>query len=245
MNVRAVILAAGKGTRMKSARPKVLHDVCGKPMLWYTVHALRQAGVTEVVVVGNSELDPELPQFGVRSIVQEPQLGTGHALQVAMRELPAMPGRVLVAYGDMPLVGAQIFSALLAFGAESAAAAVMVTARMPLPSNFGRVIRAGETVRRIIEERDCSAAEKAVDEMNAGIYAYDEPSLREVLAGCQPEAPGRLSSERRPLCLDLARAQCIATATRCGFFIAFVMLRDIGILRPRGAEARVHGAFGL
>ncbi|PZR57120.1 MAG: UDP-N-acetylglucosamine diphosphorylase/glucosamine-1-phosphate N-acetyltransferase [Candidatus Meridianibacter frigidus] len=179
MNVRAIVLAAGKGTRMKSARPKVLHELCGRPMLWYTLRALRDAGVVDIAVVGNAELKQCLNEFGVRGIVQEPQLGTGHAVQVALRELPAWAGRVLIAYGDMPLVDDGIFSRILAtFDARPGVALAMVTARMPLPSNFGRVIRSGDNVRAIVEERDCDESQKSIDEMNAGVYLYDESALR-------------------------------------------------------------------
>ena len=185
MIVRAVILAAGKGTRMKSAVPKVLHELCGRPMLWYVVQALRRAGVSEIVVVTNEELQARIDEFGVRGIVQAEQLGTGHAVQVAMAELPPQRGgRIVVAYGDMPLVHDEIFRGVIGslealdHGVPSLA---MVTVKMPLPSNFGRVIRRGADVERIVEVRDATPAELAVDEMNAGIYAYDEDALRDAI----------------------------------------------------------------
>jgi bifunctional UDP-N-acetylglucosamine pyrophosphorylase/glucosamine-1-phosphate N-acetyltransferase len=184
--VRAIVLAAGMGTRMKSARPKVLHEICGRPMLWYTLRALAAAGVHETIVVTNATVEPRvaplLAGFGARSIVQEPQRGTGHAVQTGLRALTPASGTVVVAYGDMPLVSADIFArAIGAVRAQDRAALGLTTAHMPLPSNFGRVIREGETVAKIIEERDCSPAERAVDEMNAGIYAYDERALRAVI----------------------------------------------------------------
>ena len=182
MNVRAVVLAAGKGTRMKSAHPKVLHEICGRPMLWYTLQALRDAGVSDTVVVTNPGLQEHIETFSVRGIVQEPQLGTGHAVQIAMQSFPARNGLVLIASADMPLVGAQLFAdTLAALRGDGQAAAAVMTARMPLPSNFGRVIRDGAHVARIVEERDCTPAERAVEEMNAGVYAYDEAALRESL----------------------------------------------------------------
>jgi bifunctional UDP-N-acetylglucosamine pyrophosphorylase/glucosamine-1-phosphate N-acetyltransferase len=184
--VRAIVLAAGMGTRMKSARPKVLHEICGRPMLWYTLRGLATAGVHETVVVTNAIVEPRvapmLASFGARSVVQEPQRGTGHAVQTGLRALAPASGTVVVAYGDMPLVSAEIFAAAIAaVRAQDRAALGLTTAHMPLPSSFGRVIRHGETVAKIVEERDCSPAERAVDEMNAGIYAYDERSLRGVI----------------------------------------------------------------
>lgn len=178
--IRGIILAAGKGTRMKSGTPKVLHEICGRPMLWYVVRSLREAGVDEVIVVTNDELQPRIEQFGVRGIVQREQLGTGHAVRVALDELDPRDGRILIAYGDMPLVHSGIYRSVVERLDGNALA--MVTARMPLPSNFGRVIRKGETVERIVEARDATPDELAVDEMNAGIYAYDEGLLRSAVA---------------------------------------------------------------
>ena len=183
MSVRAIVLAAGKGTRMKSATPKVLHQLCGRPMLWYSLRALRDAGIDDVVVVTNDELQAQMEQFGVRGIVQEQQLGTGHAVKIALDSLDARDGgRVIVAYGDMPLVTPEIFTTIL--GSLSACAMSFVTVRMPLPSNFGRVIRGGPGGGRIriVEMKDASEDELAIDEMNAGIYAFDEASLREAIA---------------------------------------------------------------
>ncbi|HEV3155519.1 MAG TPA: bifunctional UDP-N-acetylglucosamine diphosphorylase/glucosamine-1-phosphate N-acetyltransferase GlmU [Candidatus Baltobacteraceae bacterium] len=185
MTVRAIVLAAGKGTRMKSATPKVLHDLCGRPMLWYALSALRRAGIDDILVVTNAELQERIAEFGVRGVVQTEQLGTGHAVQVALREMPHVKsGRIVVAYGDMPLVQEEIFRGIVGSlqGAQSGASLAMVTVRMPLPSSFGRVIRRGNDVERIVEVRDATPAQLAVDEMNAGIYAYDEDALRESVA---------------------------------------------------------------
>jgi bifunctional UDP-N-acetylglucosamine pyrophosphorylase / glucosamine-1-phosphate N-acetyltransferase len=179
---RAIVLAAGKGTRMKSALPKVLHDLCGRPMLWYVLEALRATGIDEIVVVANEELQPQLEPFGVRSVVQTPQRGTGHAVQVALAALEPREETLVVAYGDMPLVDATIFEDVqAAVDADAGTALGLVTARMPLPSAFGRVVRNGATVQKIVEFRDATTAERALEEMNAGIYAFDERALRSVI----------------------------------------------------------------
>ncbi|HEY0797692.1 MAG TPA: bifunctional UDP-N-acetylglucosamine diphosphorylase/glucosamine-1-phosphate N-acetyltransferase GlmU [Candidatus Baltobacteraceae bacterium] len=186
MSVRAVILAAGKGTRMKSARQKVLHELCGRSMLWHVLRALKDVSVSEVVIVVNAELEPHVVAIAAdaghqdaRTVVQEPQLGTGHAVQVALAALDTEDGRILVLNADMPLVGADLLELLLT---PEDVAVKMVTARMPLPSNFGRVIRSGKRVERIVEQRDATPDELAVDEMNAGLYAFDEQKLRAALA---------------------------------------------------------------
>ena len=189
--IRAVVLAAGKGTRMKSARSKVLHEICGRPMLWYVIRALRDAGVGEILVVVNAELEDEIASFGVAGVLQAEQLGTGDAVEVALDRLePHEGGRIVVACGDMPLVTHQLLRGTIetldAADAQGAAMA-LVTVKMPLPSNFGRIVRRGTSVERIVEVRDATPAELEIDEMNAGIYAFDEASLRDAVTRLQPD----------------------------------------------------------
>ncbi|MBV8298122.1 MAG: bifunctional UDP-N-acetylglucosamine diphosphorylase/glucosamine-1-phosphate N-acetyltransferase GlmU [Candidatus Eremiobacteraeota bacterium] len=167
---------------MKSAQPKVLHELCGRPMLWWVLEALRAAGADEVVVVTSPELDPLLEGFGVRTVVQSEQLGTGHAVKVALEALEPRDGCIVVAYGDMPLVDRTIFEDVqAAVDPDAGTALALVTAKMPLPSAFGRVVRSGSAVERIVEAKDCTPEQLALEEMNAGIYAYDEAALRRAI----------------------------------------------------------------
>ena len=183
MSARAIVLAAGKGTRMRSAQPKVMHDLCGRPMLWWVLQALRTAGVADITVVTNPEVDPMLGAFGVRTVIQHEQLGTGHAVKIALEATSAGDGCLVVAYGDMPLVDHTIFEDVQAAVDPGAGTALaLVTARMPLPSSFGRIVRRGDAVERIVEAKDCTPEQLAIDEMNAGIYAYDERALRAAIA---------------------------------------------------------------
>jgi bifunctional UDP-N-acetylglucosamine pyrophosphorylase/glucosamine-1-phosphate N-acetyltransferase len=187
--IRAVVLAAGKGTRMRSSRSKVLHALCGRPMLWHVLRALRDADVSDVLVVGNAEvcgLAPELSSdAGLGSlevVLQEPQLGTGHAVQIALEKLAPKRGTLLVLNGDLPLVEADLIRRTAATR-DGEIAAALVTATMPLPSAFGRIVRGGlDRVAKIVEARDASDDELALDEMNAGLYAYDEAKLRAAIA---------------------------------------------------------------
>jgi len=186
MSVRAVVLAAGRGTRMKSTRPKVLHELCGRPMLWFVLRALADAGIADVTVVTNPDVAPHVEDLArdaghavVRAVLQEPQLGTGHAVSVALAQLPQAAGTVVVLNGDMPLVRGSLVRAVLDARKHALA---LVTARMPLPSAFGRIVRDGEHVGRIVEARDATPAELLLDEMNAGLYAYDETKLRAAVA---------------------------------------------------------------
>jgi len=180
--IRAIVLAAGKGKRMKSGRSKVLHEICGRPMLWYVLRALRGAGIAEIVVVVNRELENEIARFDVAGVLQEEQLGTGHAVRVALERLdPRADGRIVVACGDMPLVTPEIFRGTLG-SLDSQAVMSLVTVKMPLPSNFGRIVRRGAAVERIVEVSDATPEELAIDEMNAGIYAFEESALRDAVA---------------------------------------------------------------
>lgn len=182
-DVRAIVLAAGRGTRMRGERPKVMHELCGKPMLWHVVRALADAGIEEIVVVASPELEPHVAAVAadagrpaVRAVLQVPQLGTGHAVSVALGALPERDrATVVVVNGDMPLVDAGVIGRAIAACAGSLA---MVTVRMPLPSSFGRIVRDGERVRRIVEARDATPKELAIDEMNAGLYAFDDRKIR-------------------------------------------------------------------
>ena len=184
MTVRAIVLAAGKGTRMNSDVTKVLHEVCGRPLLWYVLEALRGAGIDDITVVTNAELQARIHEFGVRGIVQTQRLGTGHAVQVALAAMPAetCDGRIVIAYGDMPLVGAALYREIVG-SLDGDVPMTLVTARMSLPSNFGRIVRRGDDVERIVEVRDATESEMAIEEMNAGIYAFHEDRLRTAVAG--------------------------------------------------------------
>jgi bifunctional UDP-N-acetylglucosamine pyrophosphorylase / glucosamine-1-phosphate N-acetyltransferase len=181
---RAIVLAAGKGTRMKSARSKVLHEVCGRPMLWYVIRTLRAAGIAQIIVVVNHELEQEIARFEVGSVLQGEQLGTGHAVRVALDSLEHRSGgRLVVACADMPLVTEEIFRGMVGSLDSSGheAAMSLLTVKMPLPSYFGRIVRGPHGVERIVEVRDATPHELAIDEMNAGIYAFDEAALREAV----------------------------------------------------------------
>jgi len=168
---------------MKSRRTKVLHEICGRPMLWYVIEALRGGGIEEIVVVVNDALAKSIETFGVASVLQSERLGTGHAVRVALERFePRRGGRIVVACGDMPLVTAELFrSAAGALDGDAASVMAMVTAKMPLPSNFGRVVRREDGVERIVEVSDAMPAELEIDEMNAGIYAFREEALRDVI----------------------------------------------------------------
>jgi bifunctional UDP-N-acetylglucosamine pyrophosphorylase/glucosamine-1-phosphate N-acetyltransferase len=189
---QAVVLAAGKGTRMKSARAKVLHEALGVPLLEHVLRAVQSLPVTPVTVVVGHQGEAVEAAFagrGLDFVRQEPPRGTGHALQCARERLAAHPDRtVLVVNGDLPLLRAETLASLLKVHRESRAAATLLTVVLDDPGAYGRVLRGTDgQVRAIVEARDATAEERQVQEINAGIYAFDVPSLLEVLGALQPQ----------------------------------------------------------
>jgi len=186
-----VILAAGQGTRMKSAAAKVLAPLCGRSMLaWVLDQAQALAPQRILVVVGHQadEVRAEVAKHPVAAklscVAQEPQRGTGHALQVCLPALGKDPGRVVVLYGDMPLLQTASLEALCAEQARTAGGAAILTAEPANPRGFGRIVRntAGE-LERIVEEKDASPAIKALREVNLGVYCFPGAELVRLLPG--------------------------------------------------------------
>lgn len=186
MGVAAVILAAGKGTRMKSERPKVLHKICGKPMIVHVIDAVEKAGAEKtVVVVGykGEEVEKELGGR-VTTVYQREQLGTAHALLQARSVLEGYKGRILVVCGDTPLVSYDTLRKLVGESERASASATVLTAVLEDPSGYGRIIRdAGGNVSKIVEQKDAGPDELAVREINAGIYCFAAEGLFEALSG--------------------------------------------------------------
>ncbi len=189
-----VILAAGQGTRMKSECPKVLHSICGRPMVAYVVdQALSLDPDRVVLVVGKGAEDVKnavlaaFPQAPIEFAIQEEQLGTGHAVRCAIEHVG--PGPTLILYGDMPLLRPETLRDLVRVQVEggpgeSGALSALLTVNAQDPRGFGRILRQGGpdgALERIVEERDASPAERAIKEVNVGVYAFREGILAEYL----------------------------------------------------------------
>ena len=172
-----VILAAGKGTRMKSNRPKVLHRVAGRPMIEYVLSAAQGVAPDRIVlVVGHQAQEVRAAlsdRQGLRFAVQEPQIGTGHALLQAERELTGATGTLLMLSGDVPLLRGQTLGALLDTHRRCSSAATVLTARVDDPHGYGRIVRQDGRIAAIVEHKDASGEERRIDEINSGIYAFD------------------------------------------------------------------------
>jgi len=180
--LHVVVLAAGKSTRMKSARPKVLHDLSGRMLIEHVLHsASALEPETTTLVVGHAADDVRAALAGwpsLQFVVQSPQLGTGHALLQAESVLKDKKGVVLLLYGDVPLLSTSTLQRLLEAHRGSKAAATILTTEMPDPYGYGRIVRDEKGhISRIVEERDASAEEHKIREINSGIYAFNLSGL--------------------------------------------------------------------
>jgi bifunctional UDP-N-acetylglucosamine pyrophosphorylase/glucosamine-1-phosphate N-acetyltransferase len=184
MKVTAVVLAAGQGTRMKSDVPKVLHPLCGKPMLWHVLEALKSATTEKPVVIIGHAADAVQNYLGdtAECVVQEPQLGTGHA---AMQAEPLLKGKtdyVIVTYADMPLLRGETFQRLVETQRLNPGPLSMITVIADDPRGFGRVVRnANRTADAVVEEYGATPEQLQIKELNVGAYCFKADWLWEAL----------------------------------------------------------------
>ena len=178
----AVVLAAGKGTRMRSNRAKVLHTLCGVPMVNYAIAALRSLGPERtLVVVGHQaeEVRAVLPPDS-EPVLQEEQLGTGHAVRVALEHIEEEKGVLLVVNGDGPLISDRTLGELVERHRSAGVGATVLVAEPPDPTGLGRVIEDAGVVR-IVEDRDATEEERGIRQVNLGLYAFGLPEIRDAL----------------------------------------------------------------
>lgn len=183
--LRAVILAAGKGTRMRSKLPKVLHKVGGKPMLQHVLDAADAAGAAEKIVIVGHEAELVEAMVGEQGkiVLQAEQLGTGHAVMQTQEALADFKGTVMILCGDTPLLDGAELKKFYEAHVQSGAAATVLTAHMDNPFGYGRIVRDAEgNVQGIVEEKDADAQQKLIKEVNTGIYCLECPLMFEVLS---------------------------------------------------------------
>lgn len=181
----AVILAAGKGVRMKSALPKVLHPILGKPMVSYVIDACRKARVdrTLLVIGHKADLVQETLGENIEYVLQKQQMGTGHALMTAAQSLKGFHGTILLLAGDTPFLTGPLLKKMIQKHIRSHAAATMMTAIVDPPPAYGRIVRDNSgKVQRIVEERDASPAEKKITEVNTSHYCFDAGTVIPLLS---------------------------------------------------------------
>lgn len=179
MSAIALILAAGEGTRMKSELPKVAHRVLGVPMVRLVADAARVAGCERIVAVtGHKAEIVEALVEDATCVRQDRQLGTGHAVMCAADALAGFHGSLVVLSGDTPLMRPETIAGLIATRESSGSVLTLLTTRMPDPTGYGRIVRDRDgAVARIVEEKDCTAEERRIDEVNTGTYCFDSAVL--------------------------------------------------------------------
>lgn len=187
----AVILAAGRSTRMKTELPKVLHEVCGRPMLAYVLDACRQAGISRLIIVVGFGREAVEKTFAnepdVTFVHQAEQKGSGHAVMVCADSLKGFTGDCVVIAGDMPLIQADTLSTLIGGHRATGAAASLATTTLDDPTGYGRIVRnARGEFEKIVEHRDCTPEQLAIREVNPSYYCFDAATLLDVLPKIKP-----------------------------------------------------------
>ena len=200
----AVVMAAGKGTRMKSDLPKVLVPVRGRPMIGYVLDALERAGIGRaIVVVGYRAADVQEALAGRKRVdfaLQEEQLGTGHAVMMCRQQLAGHRGPVLIVAGDSPMMQPESLQALLADFERRPAACILGTGFKDNPTGLGRIVRDSEgQFERIVEEKDATGEQKAICEVNFSCYVFAcQDLLWAARADSCQQRPARISADRLP-----------------------------------------------
>ena len=200
----AVVMAAGKGTRMKSDLPKVLVPVCGRPMIDYVLDALQRAGIGRaIVVVGYRAADVQGALAGRKQVdfaLQAQQLGTGHAVMMCRQQLAGHSGPVLIVAGDSPMLQPESLQALLADFERRPAACILGTGFKDNPTGLGRIVRDGQgQFERIVEEKDATGEQKAICEVNMSCYVFACQDLLWALDQIEADnAQGEYLSDRLP-----------------------------------------------
>jgi len=182
MKIKSIILAAGEGKRMKSRKPKVLHEVCGQTMLNHVIDAMYSLDAAEcIVVIGHKggEVKQTLSKE-VKTVLQEEQLGTGHAVMMADEYIDE-EGVVLVVCGDGPLITPNTLRKLIECHEKGQYCATVLTTELENPTGYGRIVRLGSQLKKIVEEKDSSDEEKEIKEVNSGIYCFDSQYLKKAL----------------------------------------------------------------
>ncbi|SOC43174.1 bifunctional UDP-N-acetylglucosamine diphosphorylase/glucosamine-1-phosphate N-acetyltransferase GlmU [Salinicoccus kekensis] len=184
MQTRAIILAAGKGTRMKSRKAKVLHELCGLPMIQHVINNVKEAGFDEVHTI----IGPDSREIGeylgdsVEKTVQDEQLGTAHAVGQLSDALAGKEGHTLVIYGDTPLISPLTIKNLLEFHKQRKSLATILSAEAEVPTGYGRVVRNYDgSVKRIVEEKDATSEVRELHEINTGTFIFDNKTLFKAL----------------------------------------------------------------
>ena len=182
MQLKAVVLAAGKGTRLHSHdndAPKVMREACGKPLLWYVLDALSFIDKEDIILVVGYKKESVIESFaGYKYAIQSEQLGTGHAVMAAKEHLENHTGALLVCYGDMPAIKRDVYEKLLHTHFDQGNDCTILTGESTLKMSFGRISRdENGAFLHVIEEKDCTPQQLKITELNTGVYVFDTAML--------------------------------------------------------------------
>ena len=254
-NLQAIILAAGEGTRMKSELPKVLHPICGRPMISYALDVAASAGVTQPIVVlghGADQIKPRLPKEA-KPVIQTQRLGTGDAVLVAKKALSNTSGALLILYADTPLLRRTTVQKLVETHFKTGATCTLLTAHLADPSGYGRILR-NETgqVAGIVEEAEANAAERAIREINIGTLICNTQALLDALAIVKPSASKKEIylteaithiSRQEGAKIQVSRVEEVSEAL--GINSRAELARAIGVIRQRIIDAHLHNGVTI
>jgi UDP-N-acetylglucosamine diphosphorylase/glucosamine-1-phosphate N-acetyltransferase len=191
MKTSAIILAAGQGTRMKSDLPKVLHTIMDRPMVLYVIDSVKKLSPDHTIVVVGYQADrvrEACDGAGVEFVLQEEQLGTGHAVMQCKKALEQFEGTVMVLNGDVPCLTAATLEAFLRYHKSEEAAGTVLTARLADPAGYGRIVRGGDgSLLKIVEHKDATETELEIREINSGLFCFDKNALFSALDGTDRE----------------------------------------------------------
>jgi bifunctional UDP-N-acetylglucosamine pyrophosphorylase/glucosamine-1-phosphate N-acetyltransferase len=181
MKTSAIILAAGQGTRMKSDLPKVLHTIMDRPMVLYVIDSVKKLSPDHTIVVVGYQADrvrEACRGAGVEFVLQEEQLGTGHAVMQCEKSLGNFDGTIMVINGDVPCLTADTLGAFLRYHTGEGAAGTVLTARLADPAGYGRIVRGDDgSLLKIVEHKDATESERDIREINSGLFCFDKKAL--------------------------------------------------------------------
>ncbi len=252
--LNAIILAAGEGTRMKSERPKVLHTICGRPMISYALDLATATGAKQPIVIlghGADQVKPVLPKEA-RVVIQAKQLGTGDAVIAAKRTLGSV-GDVLILYADTPLLRRTTVQKLVESHFKTSATCTLLTAHLADPSGYGRIVR-NETgqIIGIIEDGEANASQRAIREINIGALACKVPALVEALAVITPSPHKRelyltevISHIARQEGTKIQATRVEEVSEALGVNSRTELARAIGVIRQRIVDAHLHNGVTI
>jgi bifunctional UDP-N-acetylglucosamine pyrophosphorylase/glucosamine-1-phosphate N-acetyltransferase len=254
-NLHAVILAAGEGTRMKSELPKVLHQICGRPMIAYALDLAASSGVKQPVVVlgqGVEAVKPHLPKE-VQLVLQPKRLGTGDAVLAAKKTLKGSAGDVLILYADTPLLRRTTVQKLVETHFKSGATCTLLTAHLAAPSGYGRILRnENSQVVGIVEEAEANAAQRAIREINVGPLVCKLQALTEALATLKPSAAKKelyltdiISHIARQEGAKIQVTRVEEVPEALGINSRVELARAIGVIRQRIVDAHLHNGVTI